>query len=121
MSAKHTFVIVVAFVFVVSALNSTAIAQEKKFAEIVGDYEFDYEGQVMVISFWEEDGVLWAAPEGETPEALDPVEGKPLNFEVTVSGGQFYELEFKKDESGKITTCVLQTQGIVIEGMKLNK
>ena len=85
------------------------------------DYEFDYEGQIMVISFWEEDGVLWAAPEGETPESLDAVEGKPLNFEVTVGGGQLYELEFQKDESGKVTKCVMLTQGLEIEGVKLEK
>jgi hypothetical protein len=106
---------------ILAGLNGSAAAQEKKFAEIVGDYEFEFEGQIMIISFWEEDGVLWGAPEGETPESLDQVEGKPLNFEVTVGGGQFYELEFKKDESGKVTTCLMSTQGIEIEGIKLKK
>jgi hypothetical protein len=111
----------IGLVFVLSTLSSAAIVQEKKYAEIVGDYEFEFEGQVMVISFWEEDGVLWGAPEGETPESIDPVEGKPLNFEVTVEGGQFYELEFKKDESGKVTKCIMQVQGMELEGIKLKK
>jgi hypothetical protein len=121
MYRKVTIITLICFAVALSALWSTAFAQEKKYAEIVGDYEFDYEGQIMVISFWEEDGVLWAAPEGETPEALDAVEGKPLNFEVTVGGGQFYGLVFKKDESGKVETCVMTTQGLEIEGVKLEK
>ncbi len=121
MIRKAAIITIISFAFVCAVMNNSAVAQDKKFAEIVGDYEFDYEGQIMVISFWEEDGVLWAAPEGETPESLDGVEGKPLNFEVTVGGGQFYELEFQKDELGKVTKCVLVTQGIEIEGVKLKK
>lgn len=121
MKSKVAIFTLICMAFGLAFLNGPAFAQEKKFAEIVGDYEFEFDGQVMLISFWEEDGVLYGAPEGETPEALDQVEGKPMNFEVTVGGGQFYELEFKKDESGKVTKCAMAVGGMEIEGVKINK
>ena len=80
---------------------------EKKYAHLVGDYEFDMEGQLMVVSFWVEDGKLMGAPEGETPEELEPVEGEDLKFEINTADGQFMELEFVKDESGKVTEHIV--------------
>ena len=43
--------------------NPSAFAQEKTdiekvYAEIAGDYEFEYEGQVDTITFYVEDGIL---------------------------------------------------------------
>lgn len=93
---------------------------EGKYAALCGDYEFEFEGQVMVVSFHEEDGVLYAAPEGETPEEIVPIEGEDLKFEVTVAAnGQYYEIEFVKNEEGKIDTCILRTMGMELEGDRL--
>ena len=95
----------------------------KLYAEIAGDYEFDLEGQVTIITFLVEDGALFGTQEGnpEPPTSLDPVEGKELAFEATNEGGQFYEISFSRDEDGKITKCLIITQGMEIEGVKIKK
>ena len=98
-------------------------SQEKaagKYAALCGDYEFEFEGQVMVISFWEEDGRLMAAPEGESAEEINPMEGEELKFDVTVSdNGQYYEIEFVKNDQGEIDTCIMRVMGMEIEGTRI--
>jgi hypothetical protein len=108
-------------VMVCVALVLGTQAQEKKYADIVGDYEFDQEGQVMLVTFWVEDGQLWGAPEGQEAAVLEPVEGKPYNFEVYTPDGQTMELEFVKDESGKVAKCVVDMMGMAMEGIKIKK
>jgi hypothetical protein len=102
-----------------------AFAQEKTklYEEIAGDYEYEYEGQVIVVAYWVEEGVLWATQEGnpEPPVELIPVEGKELEFETTGSDGNLYIIGFSRDEDGKITKSTLGTMDIEIEGVKIIK
>lgn len=106
-------------------LNISSFAQDnaKLYAEIAGDYEFDLEGQVTIITFLVEDGVLLGTQEGDPdpPTPLDPVEGKELAFEATGEDGQFYEISFSRDEDGKITKCLIITGGMEVEGVKIKK
>jgi hypothetical protein len=117
---KTSFLILALFVFSSSvlALNSAA---ESKYEALIGDYEFEYQGQVMVITFSEEDGKLMAAPEGEEAIEIDPVEGEDMKFDVTTPEGQYYEIVFAKDESGKVNLCTLITMGMEIEGVRVNE
>lgn len=107
--------------FLCAALLLGAQAQEKKYADIVGEYEFDMEGQMMVVSFYVEDGKLWGAPEGQEAAELEPVEGKPLNFVVNTPDGGVMEMEFVKDDSGKVVKCVVDMMGMAMEGVKIKK
>ncbi len=95
-------------------------AAKKKYAPILGSYEFDAEGQIMVINFWIEGGELWGGPEGDTPAVLTPLEGKEFAFEADVQG-TYYEVTFAKDADGKYTRCVITTMGMEIEGVKIDK
>ncbi|MCX6572320.1 MAG: hypothetical protein NT006_13035 [Candidatus Aminicenantes bacterium] len=111
-----------------AALAVTAVAQDKPvdmkkvIAEIVGDYDFSFQGQSMIVQFTENDGKLFGAPVGETPEEVKPVEGKPLFFDVTVAAnGQYYEMQFVRNEKGVIDKCVLSVMGTMVEGMKIIK
>ena len=107
--------------------NSSAFAQEKTdiekvYAEIAGDYEFEYEGQVDTITFYVEDGILMGRDaDDDKGTALEPAEGKELAFEVTTDEGQFIEIAFSRDENGKITQCVLTTMGMELKGVKISK
>ena len=109
------------------AFTLTSIAQEKKaeskktYDEIAGKYEFDVEGQVMVIAFWVEDGKLWGGPEGEEPVELEPVEEEELKFNASTSEGQFFEITFAKDDKGKVEKCVIGTQGMEYEPNKIKE
>ena len=113
---KLTMVVLLCVVLVASV-----VAQDKKYADIVGDYEFDMEGQVMLVSFWVEEGQLWGGPEGQEAAVLEPVEGKPLNFEINTSDGQYFVLEFVKDDSGKVVKCLVDAMGMEMEGVKIKK
>jgi hypothetical protein len=111
-----------------AALTVPVVAQDKPvdmkklIAEIVGDYDFSFQGESMVIQFTESNGKLFGAPVGEAPEELRPVEGKPLAFDVTVAeSGQYYELQFVRNDKGVIDKCVMNTSGMTIEGTKIIK
>ena len=95
---------------------------KKLVAEIVGDYEFSMEGQTLLVQFTDVDGKLFGAPPGETPEELSPVAGKPLCFDITLAqNGEYYVLQFVRNDKGVIDKCIMSVQGMVIEGSKIAK
>jgi len=105
-----------------AAGSEKPVDMKKLIAEIVGEYSFEFQGQVLMVEFTEADGKLFGAPPGETPEEIKPVEGKPLGFDVTVStNGEYYELQFVRNDKGVIDKCVMTVQGMVIEGTKIAK
>ena len=60
-------------VFILAVFSVPSFAQEKEeteklLKEVAGDYEFEYEGQIIVFVFSVENGNLMGAPEGESPE-----------------------------------------------------
>jgi hypothetical protein len=106
-----------------SGLSVSASAQDKTklYNEIAGDYEFEVEGQILVIVFSVEDGVLYGDTEGDPgpPSEIEPVEGKELEFTATGTDGNLYEITFSRDEEGKITKCLLSVMGMELEGVKI--
>jgi hypothetical protein len=95
----------------------------KLFQEIAGDYDYDMQGQGMTVNFFVNNGKLWGAPPGETPEEIVPVKGdNPLKFEVTVAAnGQYFEIEFGRDDKGAVDKCTLKSQGMEVIGKKRAK
>jgi hypothetical protein len=111
-----------------AALTVPAVAQDKPvdmkkvIADIVGDYDFSIQGESMVVQFTESNGKLFGAPVGEAPEELTVIEGNPLCFGVTVAeNGQYYELQFVRNDKGVIDKCVMNAMGTIVEGMKVIK
>jgi len=90
---------------------------KKILQELAGDYDFDFQGQPMLITFFEKDGVLFGGPSGENPEVMQPAEDSPLKFSVSPNG-QFYELEFIRNEKKEIDKCVVKAMGMEIVGAK---
>jgi hypothetical protein len=98
------------------------VDMKKLIADIIGDYEFAIQGESMIVQFTESGGKLFGAPVGEAPEELTAVEGKPLCFSVTVAeNGQYYELQFVRNDKGVIDKCVMNAMGMVVEGLKIIK
>jgi hypothetical protein len=118
---KAVICIVLLLVFSCGTAFSLGEELEKKYAPIVGMYEFSMEAQVMNVKFWVEDGKFWGAPPDETPAEIVPLEGEEWKFEATADDGQYYIIEFAKDESGKFNKCTLETMGMVIEGTKIEE
>jgi len=109
-----------------AAVQAPAQAQpvdmKKLIGEIVGQYEFAADTQTLLVEFVEFEGKLFGAPPGETPEEIHPVQGKPLCFDITLAqSGQYYELQFVRNDQGVIDKCIMNVGGMVIEGMKLKK
>ena len=115
-------------------MNPVVSAQEKdqalakKYAVIVGDYEFDMTetemGAVMTVNFYFEDGTLWGLPETSAePAKMEPVEGKTFEFTIEDPEEGTYEIKFVKDESGKYTKCQVKNEvmGFDLVGTKLKK
>jgi hypothetical protein len=66
-----------------------------------------------------EDGKLKASPKGEAPKVLEPVEGEELKFQAFLPDGSVLDLEFIRDEKGKITKCKISGMGMEMEGKKI--
>jgi len=110
------------FAAVSAAAQNKPQDNKKLYAEISGDWDFNYQGQSMIIRFFEKDGKLFGVPAGETPEELTQVPDKPLNFAITVAAnGQLYELVFARNAKDIIDTCNITTQGTTISGKKILK
>ena len=124
-NTQKSVLIFTTFALVLFGLNVSTSAQDKAklYEEIAGDYEYEYEGQFIVITYWIEDGALYANQEDvpSPPAKLDPVEGKELVFETTGSDGNLYVISFSRDEDGNITKSTLATMDIEIEGAKIKK
>lgn len=105
-----------------AAAKDKPVDMKKLLAEIVGEYNFELQGESLTVQFTEQDGKLFGAPPGETPEEIHPMEGKPLCFDITLAqNGMYYELQFVRNDQGVIDKCVMTVQGMVLEGYKLKK
>jgi hypothetical protein len=124
-NAQKSILSFICFALVLFGLNGSSFAQDeaKLYEEIAGEYEYEFEGQYLIIIYSVEDGVLFGTQVGnpEPPTQLDPVEGKELVFEATGSDGNLYVISFSRDEDGKITKSLLATMDIEIEGVKIKK
>lgn len=107
--------IVCSAVFAIDLNQQEEKASEKLLNEIAGNYEFEYEGQIIVFEFLVEDGKLMTAPEGEVKEAMDPVEGESMAFSAFTPDGMELQFAFARDEEGKITICTVTAPGMGIE------
>ena len=123
--AVSTF-IGMAFLLTLMALPAAAQDLEKKYAPIVGDYEFDMSEAgmgVMTVQIYVENDALWAWPQdsGEPGEMI-PVEGQEFVFTID-AGDSEWKMEFLKDESGKYSKChaVNEVLGMDITGEKVEK
>jgi hypothetical protein len=114
-----------AFLFSIVALPAVAQELEKKYAPILGDYEFDLTEAgmgIVTIQFYIENNALWAWPQdvGE-PAELIPVEGEEFVFVIEGGDGQSWKVEFQKDDSGKYTKChtINEAMGLDVVGEKI--
>ena len=124
--------VVLCLSFMLFTFNAASYAQEKKqekkvdaklLAEIAGNYEFEYQGQVIVFVFSVEDGKLIAAPEGEVQEVIEPAEGEEMTFVGISPDGIEYVFKFARDDEGKITKCTasVPAMGLELEGVKIKE
>jgi hypothetical protein len=106
------------------AQEKTDAELEKKYAPILGDYEFDLTdmgGDVQVVTFRIEEGKLWIDSGDGDPGICEPVEDAEFTFKAVASDGQEYEITFPKDGDGKHTICNVNilSMGLEVSGTKI--
>ena len=129
---KRTFGLIIASAALCMMVFTPALSArppqdaEKKYAELLGDYEFDLADMgmgVVIMNFYVEGGSLWGWPETSSePAELTPVEGETFKFFIADEEGR-YDVIFLKDEEGKYTKCrvVNEDMGLDATGTKVKK
>ena len=98
---------------------------KKKYAPIVGEYEFDLTEQgmgVIRVDVYVESGSLWAFPEvADSPGEMVPVEGKEFEFMVTDPDSGEFACKFMKDDAGEYTKfhLVNEMMGMDVVGTRM--
>ncbi len=121
------FLLLVGTVFLICSVSAALGAQEleKKYAPILGDYEFDmadFGWGTVVVKVYVENDALWSWPDNsDSPGEMIPVEGEEFVFTVDAGEQGVYKLEFLKDESGEYTKFHVtnETLGMDITGEKI--
>jgi hypothetical protein len=109
---NHTLCILACFVLDLFIATSVSIAQEKpdedlkkKYAPILGEYEFDGGGETFILDFYIEDGDLWTDSGDVRPATMEPLGGEPFGFTAEDPVNGIFEIKFLKDDQGNYTIC----------------
>ena len=114
--------------FVLSSISLAYQTDEelkKKYAPILGSYEFDmtdYGMGVMLVEVYVEYGSLWAFPQtSDSAGEMIVVEGEELSFKVEDGDEGTYEIKFLKDDEGNYTKChvINEFQGMDVVGTRI--
>ena len=122
---KTGCLIVVLFLFCSISYSLQEEELKKKYAPIVGEYEFDLSDMgigVLGVEFYVESGTLWAMAEtSDEPGEMVPVEGKEFEFTLEDPDEGTYEIKFLKDDKGEYTKCHIKNEmmGLDVIGGKI--
>jgi len=115
--------------FLLFMITATSFAKQentvdpKLLEELVGNYEFNIQGQTGVFIFSAEDGNLMGAPAGESHSLLKPVEREEMTFIGHSPDGTELHFKFVRDEEGKVAKCVISipAMGLVADMFKMKE
>lgn len=97
---------------------------KKKYEAIIGDYEFDLSelgGETLLLTFYIEEGELWADSGDGRPASLEPIEDLEFAFIGEDPEQGRFEFYFLKDDEGQYSKCrvVIESMGLEIIGFKI--
>lgn len=127
-SKPWSLIFVVVLLFGVSgsvfSQDQTDEELKKKYGAIIGDYEFDLSelgAENALMTFYIEEGALWADSGDGRPATLEPLEDLEFAFEAEDPEQGRLEFYFFKDDEGKYSKCrvVIESMGIEIMGVKI--
>jgi len=128
---KRLSVIAAVLLLMFSVAASTTSAQEqsddvlkKKYAPILGEYEFDLTsmgGNVQILNYYIQDGKLWADSGDGDPAVMEPMNEEGFAFTAVSTQGQTFEIRFNKDDQGEYSLCkiLIVEMGMEVEGTKI--
>lgn len=109
-------------------MHSITFAQEvsdeelkKKYAPILGKYEFAADGGTFILEFYIEGNALWADSGDGRPVTMESLKDKMFEFKAEDPLTGIFEIKFLKDESGEYKIChvVNTSMGLDVKGNKL--
>jgi hypothetical protein len=103
------------------AQDKTEEELKKKYAPILGEYEFVAGGGSDIIRFYIEDGALWADSGDGRPVTLEPAEDETFSFTAQDPISGEFEIIFMKDDQGEYSICHIANaaMGLELEGIKI--
>jgi len=113
------------------AVNGSVFSQAQtdeelktKYEAIIGEYEFDLSelgGETALMTFYIEEGELWADSGDGRPASLNPIEDLEFAFEGEDPEQGRFEFYFLKDDEGHYSKCrvVIESEGLEIFGIKI--
>jgi hypothetical protein len=103
-------------------IQSIAVAQEaadeglkKKYAPILGEYEFVMEGGTFTLKFYVEGGALWADSGDGRPATMESLKDKLFEFTAEDTQAGIFEIKFLKDDQGEYTICHVVNAGVGLD------
>ena len=127
---SQMFMCLILVMFMVSSISFARENQDeelqKKYAAILGEYEFDlteFGMEVIVVEFRVDSGSLWADSGDGQPSTLEPAGDEPYEFTSDDPDSGALEIKFLKDAQDEYTICTiaLLDQGVEISGNKIKK
>jgi len=97
------------------------------YAALCGEYLFDLSaidsGSLNVKAFFENGQFFLQSSRSETPDVLTPVEGKEMKFTLDDPDEGRWDIEFMKNDAGKVTRLHLVNTGLGLDitGDKIEK
>ena len=97
---------------------------KKKYEAIIGDYEFDLSEmgeETALLTFYIEEGELWADSGDGRPASLEPIEDLEFAFTGEDPEQGRFEFYFLKDDEGQYSKfrVVIESMGLEIIGFKI--
>jgi hypothetical protein len=96
---------------------------EKKYSQILGEYEMRFEDQTNILKVYVEEGALWAAPADGRAIKLEPAGENPFEFQAEDEITGVILMNFLKDDQGEYTICqaVVKEFDMEMTGTKIKK
>jgi hypothetical protein len=120
---KTRLLCMIAFsIFCLLMVHSVSIAQEaadedlkKKYAPILGEYEFVTGGGTFTLNFYAEGGALWADSGDGRPATMEPLKDKPFEFKAEDPQAGIFEIKFLENDQGEYTICHVVNTGMGLD------
>jgi hypothetical protein len=120
-------VFIAALIGAVGLAGGALAAQEKNpdaqkiYAEISGVFTYVAGDRELTVVYWVKEAKLYVAEQGRENESTEivPVDLAKMKFEATNNDGNYYEIEFSRDEAGKIAKSLMKTRGVEAVGTRI--
>ena len=125
---NRTLCALACFILGLFIATSVSIAQEKydedlkkKYAPILGEYEFDWRGAIFILDFYIEDGALWSDSGDGSPATMESLGEEPFEFKAEDPITGIFEIKFLENDQGEYTICrfVSNSLGFDLKGNKI--